>query len=255
MAWLASHAVGQDDVLKPFRPEGARPVPAETNPAEPRSGERAPLKPFRGTEDAPKAQPVKPKPAPEEAAPKAVPVKKAPPERPLEPSEGPASEPPKPKPVPRPATEDTAEPGDIVVKPNAAPTAPDQVQLQFADGYYAKKMWREAAPEYETYLQRYTRVPPADRQAAFYRLAECYRQTGAVNNAKANYEAILTNFTAGEFVGYAAYRLASLLYDEKDYRGALPVYRRASVRLAQPTLVNASKFFIGRCLEAVGQKT
>jgi TolA-binding protein len=260
-AWLASHAAAQSDVLKPFRPEGNKPPPpAETNPVEPKPAERPALKPFRPSDDTPKALPVRPKPVDEPIAPKAVPVKKAPPESVPAPVptpeaiEKPAAEPPKPKPVTRPV-DDSPDPGDIVVKPNASPTAPDQVQLQFADGYYARKMWREAAPEYETYLQRYIKAPAPDRQAAFYRLAECYRQTGAVNNAKANYEAILSNFTGGEFVGYAAYRLASLLYDEKDYRGALPVYRRASVRLTQPTLVNASKFFIGRCLEAVGQKT
>lgn len=258
-ACLSAEASAQNDLLKPFRPEGNRPPteakPAEAKPAE-KPGESAQLKPFRVTDDVPKAQPVKPKPAAAEdgPAPKAVPVKK-----PADPAAAEVTEtaPPKPKPPTRPteATEEVSDPGDIVVRPGVAPTSADQMQLQLADGFYAKKQWREAAPEYETYIQRYIKAPPTDRQAAYYRLAECYRQIGAINNAKANYETILANFTGGEFVGYAAYRLASLLYDERDYRGALPVYRRASVRLTQPTLINASKFFIGRCLEAVGQKT
>ena len=262
VVFLASHATAQTDLLKPFRPDSAPPSPPPA-PAEARPGERTPLKPFRAVEEPPKALPVKPKPATEEPPPKAVPVKRPPADPPAAviseqlPAE---TTPVRPaataRPAQRPAgtAEESPDPGDIVVRPNVAPTAPDQVQLQFADGYYGRKMWRDAAPEYETYLQRYPRSAPADRQAAYYRLAECYRQTGALNNARANYEAILANFSGGEFVGYAAYRLASLLYDDKDYRGALPVYRRASVRLTQPTLVNASKFFTGRCLEAVGQK-
>ena len=259
--WLAGPATAQNDLLKPFRPESARPVP-EGRPApegRPVEGAPPPLKPFRPIEDAPKAQPVRPKPAEDAPIPKAVPVKKPVDPKPAEPPT------PEPKPEPRaeadaqkpkPATKepaDAAEMADIVVRPGAA-SSPDEVQLQLADGYYVKKQWRDAAPEYETYLQRFPQAPPTDMQAAHYRLAECYRQTGALNNAKANYEAILTKYQGGEFLGYAAYRLASILYDEKDYRGALPIYRRASVRLTQPTLVNASKFFIGRCLEAGGQK-
>jgi tetratricopeptide (TPR) repeat protein len=180
------------------------------------------------------------------------------PKKPVDPPMEPETEPEpvRPKTVQKPqANADLPEPGDIVVKPGVVATTPDQVQLQFADGYYAKKMWREAAPEYERYLEKYPKAVPLDRQAGYYRLAECYRLTGAVNNAKANYDAVLTNFNGGEFVGYAAYRLADIYYTEKDYRSALPIYRRASVRLTQPTLINASKFFIARCLEANGQKT
>lgn len=271
-ACLASQATAQNDVLKPFRRE---PKPAEAQPVEPKPAPRresqppeekpaadSPLKPFRETDDIPKAQPVKPKPAAvpapapapteEVVAPKAVPVKRPMPEA-VE-SEPTTAETPKPK-AAKPAAEESPEPGDIVVRPGGTPTSPEQVQLQFADGFYSKKQWRDAVPEYETYLQRYPNAAATDRQAAYYRLAESYRQTGAVNNAKANYETILSTYSGGEFLGYAAYRLASILYDEKDYRGALPVYRRASVRLTQPALVNASKFFIGRCLEAAGQKT
>jgi len=43
-------------------------------------------------------------------------------------------------------------------------------------------------------------------------------------------------------------------YEEKNYRDALQSYRRASVRLTQPVLIYASRFFVGRCLEATSQK-
>ena len=266
--WLAGHVIGQDEVLKPFRPGRPEPTrpPANEAPAT-RPAEGTPLKPFRAAEDPPKAQPIKPKPpraleeVEEAPIPKAVPVKRPPasdllkdPSREPMKQTDPAVDGGAPKPAERQAATENPEPGDIVVKPGVAPTTPDQVQLQFADNYYARKQWREAAPEYETFLQRYPTAPAGDRQAAMYRLAECYRQGGAVNNAKANYEKLLSTYAGGEFVGYASYRLASLLYDEKNYREALPIYRRASVRLVQPTLVNASKFFVGRCLEAGGQK-
>jgi tetratricopeptide (TPR) repeat protein len=273
LAGLASLVGAQDEVLKPFRPGRAEPArpPANDTPAT-RPADGTPLKPFRGTEEPPKAQPVKPKPpkpvdVEEAPIPKAVPVKRPPvgdPAIPPNPTKEPAKEPMKeqappvpgetPKPAERPSANENPEPGDIVVKPGVTPTTPDQVQLQFADNYYARKQWRDAAPEYETFIQRYPNAPASDRQAAMYRLAEAYRQMGSVNNAKLNYDKLLSTYAGGEFVGYASYRLASLLYDEKQYREALPIYRRASVRLIQPTLVNASKFFVGRCLEAGGQK-
>ena len=233
-------APAQDDVLKPFRPGGTPPPAGEV----------------------PKGVPVRPaKPigdGAEEAIPKGVPIKRPPAKPPVPAGETPAAEPaPRPpalKPALRPAAPPEIE-GDIVIKPSGTPTSPDQVQLQYADGFFTRKMYRDAAPEYERYLEQFPRTVAADRQAAYYRLAECYRNVNAINNAKANYETLLGAYPDGEFVGYAAYRLATILYDEKEYRGALPVFRRASVRLRQPTLVVASKFFVGRCLEATGQKS
>ena len=263
-ALVSASAFAQNEPLKPFRP--GQPAAEEPQPA-------PPLKPFRpgATEEIPKAAPVKPAegtPAPEEPEiPRAKPIK-----RPAPPTPDPAAiAPPKPvpdaveptppvartvqRPMPKTSAAEVPEPGDIVVGRSGVPTTSDQVQLQYADGFYSRKMWRDAAPEYERYLDQFTKAPAGDRQAAYYRLAESYRQTGALNNAKSNYEAILANFSAGEFVGFAAYRLASIYYEDKNYRDALQAYRRASVRLTQPTLVYASRFYVGRCLEATGGKT
>jgi TolA-binding protein len=248
LAALAISSHGQE-VLKPFRLG----PPTEPEPEIPKA---VPLKPFRPSEPAP--------PPGDEEIPKAVPVKKptptpAPaipivPNPPLAPSSAPTPRPPRTMTdAVRPPTAEMPDPADIVVG-RTAPTTADQVQLQYADNYYSKKMWRDAAAEYERYLDQFRKAPAADRQAVYYRLGECYRQTGAVNNAKANYEALLTNFSGGEFLGYAAYRLASIQYEEKDYRSALQSYRRASVRLTQPVLMHASRFFVGRCMEALGQK-
>ena len=239
LAALAVVSVGQNEVLKPFRPG----VPAAPAAEEPPLA--VPLKPFR-----PGADPTEPE------IPKAVPVKRPIPAGPT-PVPPLTPRPPLPRTMPdsaRPPGGELPEPGDIVVGRAGAPTTADQVQLQYADGFYSKKLWRDAAAEYERYLDQFPKAPALDRQAVYYRLAESYRQTGAVNNAKANYEALLANFTGGEFLGYAAYRLASMQYEEKNYRAALQSYRRASVRLTQPTLMYASRFFVGRCLEAISQK-
>ena len=243
LAALAASSPAQNEVLKPFRP-GA---PAAEEPPK-----AIPLKPFRP--GAPQPEPAEPE------IPKAIPVRKptplTAPEQPAVPHLPPVATPRPPKAMtetPRQSAAELPEPGDIVVG-RSAPTTADQVQLQYADGFYSKKMYRDAAAEYERYLDQFQRAPALDRQAVYYRLGECYRLTGSTNNAKANYEALLSNFTGGEFLGYAAYRLGSMQYEEKNYREALQSYRRASVRLTQPVLIYSSRFFVGRCMEATSQK-
>lgn len=257
---FSASSVAQNEVLKPFRP--AQPGVGEPPVA-------VPLKPFRTgePEEIPKAQPVKrpaevPKPD-EPEIPRAIPIRKPTPVPVSPPVPVPDADAPQPRSVPqrtmpessKPLGADIPDAGDIVVGRPGTPSSADQVQLQYADGFYSRRLWRDAAPEYERYLGQFPRALAADRQAAYFRLAECYRQTNAPNNAKLNYEAILMNFNGGEFVGYAAYRVATIYYEEKSYRDALQAYRRASVRLAQPTLIFASRFYVGRCLEATGQKT
>ena len=124
---------------------------------------------------------------------------------------------------------------------------PDQVQLEYANGLYARKMYEMAAPEYERYMSIYPNAP--DRQMALFRLAESNRAMKNTNAAKAAYDSLLTNYSTGEFIGSAAYRLAELYFAEEDYREALPYYRKASIRLKDPLVVNASKYYAARCLE------
>jgi len=267
--------------LKPFQPVATpKPAPAPTDAA------------MTEEENIPKAIPVRkpvPVPVPAQPAPTPAPVAQPPPSpspapaipqtpapsrSPVRmPAATPATPPPAeaPQPLrptetlpaptpampPRPANAppaDFVDSGDIVIRPGSATTA-DQVQLQLADHYFSKKQYKEATVEYERYLSEYSATPERDRQSAYYRLGESYRLTDALNNARANYESLLSRYNFGDFVGLASYRLAEMLYGEKDYIRALPLFRAASVRLTQPTAVNAARFFVARCLEASSQKS
>ena len=127
----------------------------------------------------------------------------------------------------------------------------DQVQLAYANDLYARGLMDSAAPEYEKYLGLYPNAPLADRQAALFRLGECYRKLGNVNSAKNAYQTLLLDFATGQFIGPSAYRLADLYYAEKDYDSALNYYRKASVRLIDPQVALAAKFYSARCLEVL----
>jgi TolA-binding protein len=155
-------------------------------------------------------------------------------------------------------------PGGVIRRPEVAdPTAeiritpqgtmrPEQMQLSIADRFYVQKSYDQAAPEYERFLTLYPNT--SEKPNVLYRLGECYRALGAWNAAKNSYEALLGQFSNAELLGPAAYRLADIYYEERNFREALAHYRRASVRLRDPQLANAAKFFSGLCNEALGLK-
>jgi len=214
--------------------------------------EAPPLKPFLNEDGTPvrRALPVqRATPGPGATPiPRAIPVEKpAATPAPVVPSVGTTI--PKAKPMTPP---EPADPGEIRIGPMNEARSADKVQIDLADSYYARKIYDTAAPEYERYLGMYPNG--ADRVTALFRLGECYRIRGTVNAAKNAYETLLAQFSNGDFIGPAAYRLAELYYQEKQYRDALTLYRKASVRLKDPAVANAAKFFSGRCLEALGQK-
>jgi len=128
----------------------------------------------------------------------------------------------------------------------------DLIQRNIADGFYAKGLFDMAAPEYEKYLGMYP--GGSDRPSVLFRLGESYRRIGSTNAAKSSYQTLLDQYNIGEFIGPASYRLAEIYYSERNYSSALPYYRRASVRLKDPKLTNAAKFFTARCLETLGQR-
>lgn len=154
-----------------------------------------------------------------------------------------------PKPI---AVPDPSDPGTIRVTPSGTPRSAEQLQIDLANGYYARKMFDLAAPEYEKFLTVYP--TSAMRPEALFRLGESYRRNGTQNAARNAYETLLSQFQAGEFIGPAAYRLAEMCYAEKQYRDAVNLYRKAAVRLKDPAVANSAKFFTGRSLEALGQK-
>jgi len=162
---------------------------------------------------------------------------------------------PTPTPIPKPAptaAQPAPQPAVPVPTPMSTPAliqaqSPDKEEIDYANSFYAKKIFDMAAPEYEKYLGLYPAGP--DRQMAYFRLAESYRALGSKNAAKNAYDTLLSTFTTGDFVGPAAYRLADIYFQEADYDMALPLFRRASVRMTDKAAINAAKFFTARCME------
>ncbi|MCX6967460.1 MAG: tetratricopeptide repeat protein [Verrucomicrobia bacterium] len=137
----------------------------------------------------------------------------------------------------------------VRIAPSNTPLPPETSQLNYANNFYSNKQYDRAATEYERYVTLYPTGP--DRDAALFRMAESHRQIQNLNAARRAYEALLMEFPEGEFVGPAAYRMADLCFQEKNYPDALAYYRKAAVRVKDPAISLSAKYYAARCLEAL----
>ncbi|HVF70126.1 MAG TPA: tetratricopeptide repeat protein, partial [Chthoniobacterales bacterium] len=178
----------------------------------------------------------------------------------------PVDEPPTPKAVPF----DTPAPPP---KPSVAPKAPEPVkpadesgpegpaseaegadrrQLDYANGLFSRKLYDLAAPEYEKFLGQFAGAP--GRSSAYFYLAECYRALNRTAAARTSFQNVLDNYGDSEFAGPAAYGIAEILFNQKDFNGALALFHKAAARSKEPALALSARYFEARCLENVDRK-
>ncbi len=179
----------------------------------------------------------------------------------------PVNEPPTPRAVPFDTPEPTArprrpppdqtdapKPSDDANSEGPAPETEgsDRRQLDYANGLFAQKQYDLAAPEYEKFLGQYPGA--AGRSSAFFYLAECYRALKKTAAARTSFQNVLDNYGDSEFAGPAAYGIAEILFNQKDFGGALPMFHRAAARSKEPALALSARYFEARCLENVDRK-
>ncbi len=130
---------------------------------------------------------------------------------------------------------------------------PAKAQLAVADGLYARKLYDLAAPEYEKYLGEFREEP--GRAAAMYRLADCYARTGQEGPAVNTYRMLITEIGSGEFVGSAAFRLASREFDRKAYWDAIPLYEKAFANAKSPEVKVTARYYEAKSYELLNKRT
>ncbi len=179
-------------------------------------------------------------------APRAVPVNP--------PGQPPVAQPviPEPAPVTDPANPPSTRDA-IRLQPEAGDrrSSPESVQFRVASNLYRDKLYELAVVEFEKYLQRYPNGTYQD--AAFFRLAECYRELGAEIRSRELYRRIISVYGSGNFVGSAAYRLAEMMVRSNDIEAARSYFKLASENLDDPKLRMAATFRRARSLEMLGR--
>jgi tetratricopeptide (TPR) repeat protein len=204
-----------------------------------------------------RAEPVDPAP-PSETAPTPVPLQAATPVPVQAATPLPQAIPPvqaaTPDQAARPA--ETDRPGSIRIGPSVDTglDRPRQIQgpKDYADAFYARKMFDLAIPEYEAYLA--TAQLGEDRTTAWFRLAESFRNLQQVDRARRAYETLLRETRQGEFAGAAAYRLGGILMDEKMFSNAATNFEIAAREAQDPAVRLSAQFFAGRCYELTGDR-
>ena len=160
-----------------------------------------------------------------------------------------------PTPSPRPRRSPSATESPAGPSSESSPTeteAPDRRQLDYANALFSRKLYDLAVPEYEKFLSQYPGAP--GRASAYFYLGECYRALNRSGAARTSFQGVLDNYGESEFAGPAAYGVAEILFTQKDYAGALPLFHRAAAKSKEPALALSARYFEARCLENVDRK-
>jgi TolA-binding protein len=136
--------------------------------------------------------------------------------------------------------------------PSREAEASDQRQLEYANALFTRKLYDLAVPEYQKYIDEYPGRP--GRGNAYFSLGECYRNLNRVSSARTNFQKVLNDFGDSEFAGPAAYALAEMAFNDKDYTTALPLFHRSAAKSKEPAVALSAHYFEARCLEATGRK-
>ncbi len=185
----------------------------------------------------PRAEPVDP----DQAIPRAIPVDPSE----LRPGPGSPSEP-----VQSPQDLDPQAPAQQG-QAQTAPAGPEDRQLAAADGFYARQMWELALTQYARFLKEYPNAQK--RQQALYRAGESALQLDKGRQARLFYNALLRDYTEGDFVGPAAYRMGEFYYNEGNYGASVTMFRRAVKNLEDKKLILSARYYEGRALEQMGR--
>jgi tetratricopeptide (TPR) repeat protein len=133
------------------------------------------------------------------------------------------------------------------------PAQPRPVEdiLSYADLLYGKDQFALAAQQYSLFIREQPNSP--NLQIAWFRLGECYLKVNQTGDAVTTFNHLINTYRKGAFVGSAAYRLAVLRFNEKDYRNALAYFKLAKDELVEASAKLQAQFYFARSLQLTGQ--
>ncbi len=139
-----------------------------------------------------------------------------------------------------PVSSGTAGEGEIRLTPGSGgPITPDAL-LESADALRQRGDHQNAIAFYDRLLRDYPAA--VERQAALFGLGLSLRESGRGDEALRMFQQIVREFKVGDFVGPSAYRLGEAYAAGNNFTDALPMFRLAADRLADPRLRTAARF-------------
>ena len=142
-------------------------------------------------------------------------------------------------------------PGATPVPTESSPSLTKEIELTYADMLFSQKQWPLAAVQYRRFVQDHPASPNAE--AGWFRLGECYLQAAQEADAEKTFSYVINHYKKGPFVGSAAYRVAVLKYNAKDYGNSVPYFELAEKNLAAPEGRLQALFNRARALQLTDQ--
>lgn len=119
--------------------------------------------------------------------------------------------------------------------------------LSYADLLFSKDQFSLAAQQYQTFIRENPDSP--NLQIAWFRLGECYLKVNQVEDAETSFNFLVNTYKKGPFVGSAAYRLAVLRFNQKDYQNSKAYFKLAKDELKNKEAVLQAQFYHARSLQ------
>ncbi len=129
---------------------------------------------------------------------------------------------------------------------------PLEDSLSYANLLFSHQQYAIAIRQYELFLKDHPDSPNA--ASAAYRLGECYLQLKQLVQAKQAYGQMLKQFKTGIYAGAAAFRLATLYFNEKNFAKAIPYFDLAKTNIDNPGIELQSSYYRAHCLELTGKQ-
>ncbi len=152
-----------------------------------------------------------------------------------------------PTPVPAPSAAATPATASDESAPPEKVESPELRQLDYANGLFGRKLYDLAIPEYEKFLGLYP--TSTQRGTVNFYLGEAYRALGRTAAARTSFQTVVNDFPDSDLAGPAAYGLAEIFFNDKDYESARPLFHRAAAKIKASALALSARYFEARCLE------
>ncbi|MEP6956460.1 MAG: tetratricopeptide repeat protein, partial [Chthoniobacterales bacterium] len=120
-------------------------------------------------------------------------------------------------------------------------------QLDYANALFGRKLYDLAVPEYEKFLGQFSGA--AGRASAYFYLGQCYRALNRTPAARSAFQSVLDDFGGSEFAGPAAYGVGEILFNQREYAGAVTFFHRSAAKTKEAELALSARYFEARCLE------
>jgi TolA-binding protein len=117
---------------------------------------------------------------------------------------------------------------------------------------FGRKLYDLAVPEYERFLGQYPGAP--GRASAYFYLGQCYRALNRPPAARSAFQSVLDEHPDSEFAGPAAYGVGEILFNQREYAGAVALFNRSATKTKEPALALSARYFEARCLENLDRK-